>query len=176
MGCICLAHSSFFLVLLREALFSVGNLFLMGGRGWPHKLSHHQDGNVTLICSKSSLFSLPIVISLRRACDLRCLISIWPEIFSRTLGRKFSLRDYACVLNSLQSCLTLCTSGDCNPPGLFVRGVLQARMLDWVAIPFSRGLSWPRDQTHVSYVSGIGRQLLYHQFHLYDHSWCKPMM
>ena len=152
MGCICLAHSSFPLVLLREALFSVGNLFLMGGRGWHHKLSHHQDGNMTLIWSESSLFSLPIVISLRRACDRRCLISIWPEIFSRTLGRKFSLCDYTCVLNSLQSCLTLC------------------RMLDWVAIPFSRGLSWPRDQTHVSYVSCIGRQILYHQYYLYDHS------
>ena len=70
---------------------------------------------------------------------------------------------YACVLNSTQSCLTLCNPVDCNPPGSFVHGVLQAGMLEWVAIPFSRGSSRPRDQTHISYegpgAPGLGRQL-----------------
>ena len=42
---------------------------------------------------------------------------------------------------SLQSCLTLCDSMDCSPPGSSVRGLLQARILEWVAIPFSRGSS-----------------------------------
>ena len=41
-------------------------------------------------------------------------------------------------------------------------GVFQARILDWVAISFSRGYSQLRDWTHVSYVSCIGRQVLYH--------------
>ena len=36
---------------------------------------------------------------------------------------------------------------DCNPPGFSVYGILQARILDWVAIPFSRGSSWPREMT-----------------------------
>ena len=40
--------------------------------------------------------------------------------------------------------------------------ILQARVLDWVAMPSSRGSSTPRDQTHVSCVSCIGRQILYH--------------
>ena len=44
-------------------------------------------------------------------------------------------------------------------PGSSVQEVLQARVLQWVAISFSRGSSWPRDQTHISY---IGRQILYH--------------
>ena len=39
---------------------------------------------------------------------------------------------------------------------------LQARILEWVALPSSRGSSRPRDRTHVSYVSCIGRQVLYH--------------
>ena len=47
-------------------------------------------------------------------------------------------------------CLTLCEPMDCSPPGSSVRGILQARILEWVAIPFSRGSSQPRDWTQVS--------------------------
>ena len=43
---------------------------------------------------------------------------------------------------------------DCSPPGSFVYGILQARILEWVAISFSRGSSWPRDQTWVSCTAG----------------------
>ena len=43
----------------------------------------------------------------------------------------------------IQSCLTLCDPTDCNPPGSSVRGILQARILQWVVIPFSRGSSQP---------------------------------
>ena len=42
---------------------------------------------------------------------------------------------------SCQSCPTLCDLMDCSPPGSFVHGILQARILEWVAIPFSRGSS-----------------------------------
>ena len=58
-----------------------------------------------------------------------------------------------CVLVA-QSCLALCNPMDCSPPGSSVRGILQARMLEWVAISFSRGSSWPRDGTRVSWISG----------------------
>ena len=46
-----------------------------------------------------------------------------------------------------QSCPTLCNPIDCSPPGSSVHGIFQAGILEWVAIPFSRGSSWPRDQT-----------------------------
>ena len=49
-----------------------------------------------------------------------------------------------------QSCLTVCDPVDCSLPGSSVHGVLQARILEWVAFSFSRGSSRPRDQTHVS--------------------------
>ena len=49
-----------------------------------------------------------------------------------------------CVLVA-QSCLTLSDPMDCRPPGSSVHGILQARKLEWVAILFSRGSSWPRD-------------------------------
>ena len=46
-----------------------------------------------------------------------------------------------------QSCLTLCDSMDYSPPGSSVYGILQARILEWVIMPSSRGSSWPRDRT-----------------------------
>ena len=62
---------------------------------------------------------------------------------------------------SLQSCPTFCNPMDCSPPGSFVHWILQARILEWVVMPSSRGSSQPRDRTHISYVSCIGR-VLYH--------------
>ena len=59
----------------------------------------------------------------------------------------------------LQLYLTLCDPMDWGPPVSSVHGVLQARILEWVAISFSRGSSQPRDRTRVSW---IGRQILYH--------------
>ena len=49
-----------------------------------------------------------------------------------------------------QSCPTLCNPRDYSLPGFSVHGILQARILEWVAIPFSRGSSQPRTQTRVS--------------------------
>ena len=45
----------------------------------------------------------------------------------------------------LQSCETLCDPVDCSPPGSSVHGILQAIILEWVAMPFSRGSSWPQE-------------------------------
>ena len=52
-----------------------------------------------------------------------------------------------------QSCLTLCDPMNCSPPGSCVHGILQARILDWVAISFSKGSSQPRDQTWLSSIA-----------------------
>ena len=58
-----------------------------------------------------------------------------------------------------QLCLTLCDPMDyCSLPGSSTHGILQARILEWVASSFSRGSSWPRDRTQISC---IGRQILY---------------
>ena len=53
-----------------------------------------------------------------------------------------------------QSCLTLSNPMDCSLPGSSVLGTSQARILEWVAISFSRGSSWPRDRTQVSCIAG----------------------
>ena len=51
-------------------------------------------------------------------------------------------------------CPTLCDPMDCSPPGSSVHGICQARILEWVAFPFSRASSQPRDHTHVSISAG----------------------
>ena len=53
-----------------------------------------------------------------------------------------------------QSCPTLCDPMDCGPPGSSVNGISEARILEWVAISFSRGSFWPRDRTHISSIGG----------------------
>ena len=53
-----------------------------------------------------------------------------------------------------QLCLTLCNSMDCSPPGSSVHGILQARILEWAAIPFSSRSSQPRDRTRISCFAG----------------------
>ena len=52
------------------------------------------------------------------------------------------------------SCLTLCDPMDCRLQGSSIHGILQAGVLEWVAISFSRGSSRPRDRTWVSLIAG----------------------
>ena len=84
------------------------------------------------------------------------LHSVWQEV-SRSICVSAKL---------LQLCLILCDPMDYSPPGSSVHGSLQARMLEWVAMPSSRGSSLARDRTCISYVSCIGRWVLYHWYHL----------
>ena len=53
-----------------------------------------------------------------------------------------------------QLCLTLCNPMDCSLPGSSVHGIFQARILEWVAMSFSRRSSWPRNRTQVSRIVG----------------------
>ena len=67
-----------------------------------------------------------------------------------------------CLLHLVvQSCPTLCNPKDYSPPGSSIHGIFQARILEWVVVFFSRESSQPRGQTQVSYVSCIGRRILY---------------
>ena len=71
---------------------------------------------------------------------------------------KFHLFSNCCCCLVAKSCPTLCNPMDFSPPGSSVHGISQTRILEWVAISFSRGSSWPRDQT---WVSCTGRRILY---------------
>ena len=80
--------------------------------------------------------------------------------YSWSLGsseRAFSvwrLSSPLCVCaKSLQSCPTLLNLRDCSPSGSSVHGILQARILEWVTMPSSKGFSQPRDRTQVSHIA-----------------------
>ena len=91
----------------------------------------------------------------------KCLTGcLYPPPSNPTLGM-YPEDATAAVAKSLQSCPTLCNSMDCSPAGFSVHGILQVRILKWVVMPFSRGSSWPKDGTHISYVSCICRWALY---------------
>ena len=70
-------------------------------------------------------------------------------------------RKCICTCSVTQSCPALCHPIDCSLPGFSVLGIFQASMLEWVAISYSRGSFWPRDQSDVSCISWFGRRLLY---------------
>ena len=107
--------------------------------------------------------------SLSRA---RLLATPWTSAYQASPSMGFSRQEYwsgvplpsakcylekhilsMCVLVA-QSCLALCNPMDWGPPGSSVHGILQARILEWVAISFSRGPSRPRDRTQVSCITG----------------------
>ena len=84
------------------------------------------------------------------------------EIANKIISWFSYINTHVCVCvcaQTLQSCLTLCNPTDCSPPESSVHGILQAGILEWVAMPSSGGSFRLRDRTHVSC---IGRQILYH--------------
>ena len=81
-----------------------------------------------------------------------------------TLDQRLYLPGALCV-SVAQSCLFLCDIMDCNPPGSSVHGILQARVLEWVAMPFSRRYS-RQGSNSCLFISCIGRQILYQLSHL----------
>ena len=90
------------------------------------------------------------------------------EIWLNLLRKKWETYELSACMHakSLQSCPTLCNPMDYSLPGSFVHGILQARILEWVAMPSSRGSSPLGDGTLVSYIPCVGRQVLYCQSHL----------
>ena len=83
------------------------------------------------------------------------LVSAWschsPAWVWALVLQKSSKIVVACVC--VQLCLTLWDPMECSPPGSSVHGISQARILEWVAVSFSRGSSWMRSRTHVSFIA-----------------------
>ena len=62
-----------------------------------------------------------------------------------------------CAVQSLQSCLTLCNPTHCSLPDSSIHGILQTEVLEWIAMPSSRGSSQPKDQTSLMSLALAGR-------------------
>ena len=96
-------------------------------------------------------------------------ISLSPNDFFAMKAFPVASSTFPCLLTIVwkvlvtQSCPTLYDPMDCSQPSSFVHGILQARILQWVAISFSRRSSQPRDQNRVSCITGIFYYHLSHQ-------------
>ena len=98
------------------------------------------------------------------SCSLNWVLDLFLSqvIFTINFGLRFLSKEiHLMSLKVAQSRPILCDSLNCSPPGSSVLGILQARILEWVGIPFSRRSSPPRDWTQVSYTAGM----LYHPSH-----------
>ena len=89
--------------------------------------------------------------------DSPLVLVTWPNSCAEKRGKPDTgekhKRYRMCV--HAQSCLTLCNSRDCGPPGSSVHGIFQARILEWVAISYCRESSWPRDWNCITCISCI---------------------
>ena len=91
-----------------------------------------------------------------------CIKSLWCFFMYKSILKKLISEFYNHLAIMLwtggrqavhaQLYLALCDPVDCTPPGSSVHGISQARILEWVAISFSRGSSWPRDWTCISWI------------------------
>ena len=80
--------------------------------------------------------------------------------WSNTLKNSLTILNMTMCAKLRQSCSILCDPMDCVSPGASVHGIVQARILEWIAISSFRGSFRPWDRTHVSCISCIGRWIL----------------
>ena len=111
---------------------------------WSNRASHiwayHSEKSVKFFYLEFSHYLFPFFFLSLSLLFLPPLLLNPPESEKKVLGTQLSL--------------TLCNPMDCSPPGSFVHEISQARILEWVAIPFSRGSSQPRYRIRVSRVTG----------------------
>ena len=106
-----------------------------------------QKGHLHLVCFSNRISQSYTLYS-------KLILSYYSTLVMKKQWVHRNIIHIICVCLVAQSCPTLSNPIDCNPPGSSVHGIFQARILDWVAISFSRGPSWPRNQTHVSCTAG----------------------
>ena len=114
--------------------------------GWSHK---NQPGLIK-IWGTSTIYGIWYVLVVHCIKKNPCFGSDWFRFYLCNLF--MTLRKSRVLV--IQSCPTLGDHRDWSPPDSSAHGNLQTRMLEWVAIPFSRRSSWPRDRTQVSCIAG----------------------
>ena len=104
-------------------------------------------------CTWKAQHSLEIANQFPQACDSCFNHTIFFSFYLK-IFKNFILKESKVKVLIAQSRLTLCNPMDCSPSGSSLYGILQARILEWVAISFSKGSSWPRNRTWVSCTAG----------------------
>ena len=99
------------------------------------------------------------------------VVTTWMKLEGIVLNEMSRQKEKYCMVSLIEeevksnSHMTLCNPMDSSPPGSSVHGIFQARILEWVAISYSRESPQSRDQTYISCISYIGRQILYQLCH-----------
>ena len=125
-----------------------------GKKGHGHNHCSSVSSKKEQLTTTSTITNSPLTKQSPHPWPLILIIPLW----ERYQGHAHYRDGCACVCaKSLQLYITLCDPMDQSLPGSSVHGVLQTKILEWVVMPSSKGSSWPRDRTHVSYVSCIGR-------------------
>ena len=128
----------------------------MGGSGWCHVQHHSRGGKHGLCCQQAGLGAClchvkPVLPQASYLIFLKSSLVFSLEMdFIYFIFKKIN---YMCVCLVSQLCLTLCNPLDSCPSGSSVHGILQTRILEWFAMPSSRGSSQPRDRTQVSCIA-----------------------
>ena len=154
---------------------------------WVNTIKYHRAGNLTEMyfltvlgarslrsgCRHRQVLVRTLFLACRRS-PSSCVLRWWGVCMCVKTLRGMALTSYEATCTHakslLQSCPTLCNPMDCNTPGSSVHGILQARILERVATPSSRGSSWPWNRTCISQLSCTGKRVPYHPCHLGSHT------
>ena len=136
-------------------------------RTWKKSYKKKKNSGFLSISQAAKTDLCSVSIPFMRWTRVECAHMTWSAFF-RSKWKDHSL--YTCCVESdgekknvsFQLCPTLHDPMDCSLPDASVYGILQARILEWAAVPPSRGSSPPRDRTLISCVSCIGKWVLYH--------------
>ena len=106
-----------------------------------------------MLTNTDSIFLIPLLpwTKLQLKSHDCAFISTYIYIYTHT---HIHIYIHTCVHACCLSMVSLYDPMDCSPPSSSIHGILQARVLEWIAIPFSRGSSQPRDRTQVSCIAG----------------------
>ena len=147
-----LAHAlarSFFPVLHAEKVY-VPETYLTGDSQWVGRLEEHPGAGERSWDLESEILGLGFMFMMSHSClelpsEKHRLFSSWNDL---------RLSVYNCMVSC--SVVSVYDPTNCSPLVSSVHEILQERILEWVAMPSSRGSSWPRNQTQVSYVCCTG--------------------
>ena len=108
-----------------------------------------------LVCCKHTV-NISIKNTAKYCAHKRCFVNTCSLLYQLDFNSVYLSSWYMCVCLVAQSCLTLCDPLDCSPPDPSVHGIFQTRILEWVAISFSKGSFRSRDWTLTSCIFCIG--------------------
>ena len=138
-------------------IFSIPHEVNMAGNGSHWKKKNEENKTQKVQISHNSVIVLRLKHRPPGVCSHNDKLNLEERTCAKKTETSKKLYIYMCVCVCVlvsQLCLTLCDPMDYSPSDSSVHGILQSRILDWVAIPFSSKTSQPKDQSQISCITG----------------------